>query len=72
MESDYFPDCVVRNSSQPVFPPIFKDQLNRGGKIFAALLNGAALAICARNLGRPAYEPIAVFLDHGRKFVVHS
>ncbi len=72
MESDYFTDSVTRNPTQAIFAPIFKDQLNCCCQIFAAFLNGSSLTVCARNLGRPADEPVAVPLDDRCEFVVHT
>ncbi len=72
MESDYFANGVIRNTAQAIFTPIFQDQFDRRRQTFTALFNCTSLAVCTWNLRRPAYEPVAIFLNHRRKFVVHS
>src|SRR4051794_2447169 len=46
---DDFLDCVLWNSLQGIFAPILEDESNGLGQTFPALLDGAPLAVRARD-----------------------
>jgi len=72
LRNNHFFHGILGNSTQHVFPPIFKNEGNGFGKIFSTFFNGASLPIRSGNLRAIGYVPLFISFDNRCEFVAHT
>lgn len=64
-------DCIWRDSTEGIFPPIFQDERNGTGEVLSSFILRFTLTVGSRNLRAVSHEPALVLFDDRRKLVVH-